>query len=112
MAEHLDYFLSIHHFFDIAVDSAQVFLLLCKINGGLRRNFRGDKGHDADHHQGENGQRNIQHQHTDKRGQDCDTGVDDLGDTLAHQLPQGVHIVGIDGHDVPVGVGVKIPDRQ
>ena len=39
-------------------------------------------------------------------------GVDDLGNALAEQLPQGVHVVGVDGHDVAVGVGVKVLDGQ
>ena len=112
MAEHLDHFLPVHHLLNVAVDSAQIFLLLRKIDRGLRRNFRGNKGHDADHHQGEKGQGEIQHQHAEKGGQDHDAGVDELGDALADQLAQGVHIVGVDGHDVPMGVGVKIPDRQ
>ena len=35
-----------------------------------------------------------------------------MGNALAEELPQGVHVVGVDGHDVPVGVGVKIPDGE
>lgn len=31
---------------------------------------------------------------------------------LADELPQGVHVVGVDRHDVPVGVGVKVPQGE
>ncbi len=39
-------------------------------------------------------------------------GVDDLGNALAQKLAQGVHVVGVHGHDVAVGVGVKVLDGQ
>ena len=39
-------------------------------------------------------------------------GVDDLGNALAQQLAQGIHVVGVHGHDVAVGVGIKIFDGQ
>ena len=56
--------------------------------------------------------RDIQHQHADKGANDGDTGVNQLRKALADALTQRVHVVGVDGHDVPMGVGVKIADRQ
>ena len=40
------------------------------------------------------------------------SGVDDLRDTLAQQLPQRIHIVGIYRHDIAMGMGVKIFDGK
>ena len=34
------------------------------------------------------------------------------GNALADQLSERIHVVGINRHDVSVGMGVKIADRQ
>ena len=38
--------------------------------------------------------------------------VDHLRDALADELAQRIHIVGVHRHDIAVGVGVKVADRQ
>lgn len=81
VAEDLDHLLPVHHLLNIAVDRSQILLLAGKILGGLCRDLRCSKNHDADDRQRDEGQRNIQHEHTDKRGQNGHAGVDDLGDT-------------------------------
>ncbi len=70
------------------------------------------RSHDADHGEGDQGERNIQNEHADKGGHNGHGGVDDLWDALTQKLAQGVHVVGVDGHDITVGMGVKIPDGK
>ena len=112
VAEDLDHLLAFHHLLNVGVDGAQVLLLAGKVEGGTPGNAGGDQQHDGDHGQGEQRQGNVQHQHAHKGGDDGHQGVDDLGNALADELAQGVHIVGVDRHDVAVGVGVEVTDGE
>ena len=112
MAEDLDHLLAVHHLLDVPVDPAQILLLSSKIDGRFPRDPGGDRQHDTDHGQGQKGQGNVQNQHAGKGGDNGDQRVDDLGNALADQLSERIHVVGINRHDVSVGMGVKIADRQ
>ena len=112
VAEHLDHLLSVHHFLDVAVDRAQIPLLSGEIHGRFSRDAGGDQEHEADHGQGDQGKGKIQKEHADKGGHNGHGGVDELRNALAYELAQGVHVIGVDGHDIAMGMGVKIPDGK
>ena len=112
VAEDLDNLLAVQHLLDEAVHQAQVFLLLDVVLSRQPGQRRGHQQHDDGGENGDHGQQRVQHQHGDEGGDHGDAGVDDLGDALTHQLAQGVHVVGVDGHDVAVGVGVEVLDGQ
>ena len=112
MAEHLDHLLALHHFLDVAVQGAQVFLLRHEIFPALGRYPLGHLEHDENHDNGQHRQRNVQHEHADEHTDNGNGAGKQLRDTLADHLPQGVDIVGVNGHDIAVGMGVKVPDGQ
>ena len=112
MAEDLDHLLAVQHFLDKAVYRAQVNLLADVIFSGQSRKGRGHQKHDHSRQNGNNRQHGIQKYHGDKSRRHGDDRVDNLGNTLAQQLPQSIHIIGIDGHDIAVGVGIKIFDGK
>ena len=112
VAEHLDDLLPLHHLLDVGVDLAQAALLLDEICPGHAAQLGRRRQHDGHHAQGQDGQRDIQARHADKGEHNGDRGVDQLRYALADELPEGVHIVGIDRHDIPMGRGVKIFDGQ
>ena len=58
------------------------------------------------------GEGQAQHQHGDKDADHVDGAVEQLGQALADHLAEGVDVVGVDGHDVAVGMGVKVADGQ
>ena len=70
------------------------------------------KEHYSDHRQRDDRQRYVQYEHADKRSQNGYAGIDDLRDSLTHQLSEGVNVVRINRHDIPVSVSIKIPDGQ
>ncbi len=51
-------------------------------------------------------------QHGYQCGGHGDARVNNLRDTLADELAQGVHVVGVNRHDVAVSVGIKVLDGQ
>ena len=112
MAEYLHHFLTVQHLFDKAVHQTQMPLLAHVV---FARQFgkvgRHDE-HDAGRQQRDDGQGGVEQDHRDEGGEHRHTGVDDLGNTLAQQLAQGVDVVGVHRHDVAVGVGVKVGDGQ
>ena len=112
VAEDLDYLFALHHLLNIAVDGAEVLLLPGEIVPGAAGELGGDQQHHRHHDQRDHRQRQAEDQHADKGDDDGDGGVDDLRNALADELAQGVHVVGVDRHDVAVGVGVKVFDGQ
>ena len=112
MAEYLDHFLPVQHLLDKAVHNAQVPLLPDIILAGELGEILGDRQHHHSRQQGDDGQGGIEHDHGHQCGRHGNDGVDDLGNALTEQLPQRIHVVGIDGHDVAVSVGIKIFDGQ
>ena len=112
MTEHLDHLLSVHHLLDESVDGTKVFLLLDKVFSASSGDGFGREQHQADHNQCEHRQGNTEDHHTDEHTDNGDQTVDDLRNTLADHLTEGIDIIGIDGHDIAVGMAVKIADRQ
>ena len=112
MAEYLDDLLAFHHLFNISVYPSQVFLLTAEILAGTAAQPGGGKQHHTHHQHGKNRQRNIQHQHAHKRSHQRHHGIQRLRNTLADQLSQRIHIVGIDRHDIAMGMRIKVADRK
>ena len=108
----LDHFLTGDHLFNIAVYSAQGFLLtdkeLCRFTG---QKLRGkDHAKNSDH--GNDGQDPGLYQHSDKDHHQGHHSGHCLRNGLGDHLPQGVDIAGIPGHNVAGSIAVEITDRQ
>ena len=112
VAEHLDDLLPVHHLFNVTVHRAKVGLLPGKIPPRPRGDLQRGRHHHPDHYDRNQAQRHIQHKHTDQRRRQRDGRIQQLRHALAEELAQRVHVVGIDRHDVAVGMGIKIADRQ
>ena len=112
VAEHLDDLLPLHHLLDVAVEGAEVFLLVGKVARGQPAYLRRGTQHDSDHDEREYGERHVEEHHAEESGDESDAGVYQLRYALAEQLAQGVDVVGVDGHYVAVGMGVEILYRQ
>ena len=112
VAENLDDLLAVHHFLDVAVDFAQLLLLLEEVLAGVAGEILGGQHHSADHDQGQHAQRHAEVKHGQKYADYRNDRIDQLGQALADELAQGINIVGVDRHDVTVGVAVKILNGQ
>ena len=112
VGEHLDHLLAFHHLLDVAVHLAQIPLLLDEVLGGAFCDLLGAEQHQRHHEHGNDGQLPAEHTHAEKHGYDGDDAGHQLRDALAEHLAQGIHIVGVHGHDIAVRMSVKIPDGQ
>lgn len=112
MAEDFDNFLSFHHLFDIAVDNTKVCLLFQEIFSAQARKFPAGSQHNGNHKQSHESKRNVEDQHTYKNTDNGDHTGKQLWETLADHLAQGINVVGVDGHDITVCVGIKIFDGK
>ncbi len=112
VVEDLDHLLAVHHLLDVAVHRAEVALLLDEVAARELGEMRGHKQHDDHEEAGHERHGNRQAAHGHEGHHERDGRVDDLGQRLAVELPQGVHVVGVDGHDVAVLVRVKVADGQ
>ena len=112
VGEHLDHLLALHHLFDVAVHLAQIPLLLDEVLTGACRDLFGAEQHQRHHEHGNDGQLPAEHTHAEEHRHDGDDAGHQLRDALADHLAQGIYIVGVHGHDIAVGMGVKIGDGQ
>jgi len=110
--EGLDNVMATVHFFDMAVDLAERFLLGPEI--ALRA-----PDHDADEGQrgrnyedGSQGHQPIDGQHHGEDADDGRDGGDQLGQALVERLADQVDVVGDPGKDLAVGPGVVIIQRD
>ena len=60
VAEDLDHLLAFHHLLNKAVQAADILLLRDEISAGNTSELAGGDGDHAHHHQGQDGQRNVQ----------------------------------------------------
>ena len=112
VAEDLDDLLAGDHLLDIAVDGAEIVLLPFKVFAGALRHHHTHAEHEKDHQQAHDRERNVEHDHGHEAADQGDGGRDELRHRLADDLTERVHVVGVDGHDVAVGVRVEIGDRK
>ena len=108
----LDDLLAFHHLFDVAVHLAEVALLSDEELAALLGDLLGAEHHQGHHQHGDDGELPAQHTHAGKDRNDGDGAGYQLGDALAEHLTEGIHVVGVDGHDVAVRMGVKVADGQ
>ena len=112
VGEDLDDLLAFHHLFDVAVHLAEVALLCDEVLAALLGDLLGAEEHQGHHQHGDDGELPAQHTHAGKDGNDGDGAGHQLRDALAEHLAEGIYVVGVDGHDVAVGMGVKVADGQ
>ena len=112
VGEDLDDLLAFHHLFDIAVHFAEVALLCDEVLAALLGDLLGAEEHQGHHQYGDDSELPAQHAHAGKDGNDGDGAGHQLRDALAEHLTEGIHVVGVDGHDVAVRMGVKVADGQ
>ena len=112
VGEHLDDLLAFHHFFDVAVQLAQIPLLLDEVFAGLLGDLFGAEHHQRHHQHGNDRQLPAEHAHAEEHRNNGNGAGHQLRDALAEHLAQGIHVVGVHGHDVAMGMLVKILDGQ
>ena len=83
-----------------------------KVLGRVGGKILGDQQHNPDHDQGEHRQRHTEYNHGNQHADNGNSAVQQLRHALADHLAQGINIVGIQRHDIAVGVAVKVFDGQ
>ena len=112
VGEHLDDLLAFHHFFDVAVQLAQIPLLLDEVFAGLLGDLFGAEHHQRHHQHGDDRQLPAEHAHAEEHRNNGNGAGHQLRDALTEHLAQGIHVVGVHGHDIAMGMLVKILDGQ
>ena len=112
MAEDLDDLLAVHHLLDIAVDPAQILLLGDEEAPGALDALDGKRHRRGNHEQRDDQQRHVEDNHRSHDAHNRHNAGNELRHGLGNHLPHGVDVVGIDAHNIAVGVRVKILDRQ
>ena len=112
MAEDLDHLLAVQHFLNEAVYFAQGTLLFDKVPAGQAGEVFGDGQHDQCSKDRDDSKGGAKYEHGYQCGDHGDARINNLRDALADELAQGVHVVGVNRHDVAVSVGIKVLDGQ
>ena len=112
MTEDLHYLLPVHHLFNKAVHGSEGILLLNKMLLGNPGAFCGRKHRKRNHGEGQQGQRQGKNNHGRQSRNHRDDRLEDLGDRLGDQLAHGIDVIGVNRHDISVGMLVKIADRK
>ena len=112
VAEHLDDFLSVNHFLDIAVYRTNGVLLLHKESTAFAAYKLGNKHHQCHKRQHKQRQPDTQPHHCHEHCNDCDDRRKDLRDTLCQHLPERIGIIGVQAHYIAAGVGVEKANGQ
>ena len=112
MVEYLDDLLSLDHLLDISIDNTNVPLLLCKEVAAALTHCHYHQQHQSqaeNGHQEQNRTGNDHHEHHAYKGQ---SAGNQAGKAVVHDLGDGLNIVGIAAHELAVGMGIKIAQRQ
>ena len=112
VAEHLDHLLPFDHFFDIAVQLAQILLLLDKVIARAAGQQLGAPHHAEHDAQVQDGERDAENDHAYQNADNGERAGKHLRQALAQQLAKRIHIVGVQRHHLAVGVCVKIRNGQ
>ena len=112
VGEDLDDLLPLDHLLNITVDNPQIPLLGGEIAPGTPA-----YGHDHHHHEphGEHAhqkQRRTEIEHHRHHTDEGQTAGDEADHAVVEDLGNGLDVVGIAAHELTVGVGVKIAQRQ
>ena len=112
MTENFNNFLPVDHFFNITIHIAQCFLLFDEVLPTVAGNEFEYLHNKEYHHCHQNGQIHAGIQHS---ADNCHDGYDrrkHLRYAHGKHLTQGICIVGVTAHDIPMGMGIKIPNGQ
>ena len=112
MIKYLYHLLPRHHLLNKTIQCTYILLLGRIILPTVGNQISRYDQHDAHHKKCHHSKRNTKHDHTHRHTHQGDDTVDHLGNTLGYHLPQGIDIIGIDRHDIPMGMGIKIFNRQ
>ena len=112
MAEDFYDLLAVDHFFDIAVQFAQVFLLLHEEAAALSCDFAGKEDHKHSESHNHQSQPYRQVQHGNQHRNHGYNGTEQVWQRLGQHLTQGICVVGVMAHDLAVGSRIKISHRQ
>ena len=110
--EDLDDLLAVDHFFHIAVEGTEGFLLADEVFAGLAHHGHGHEHDAGDGEHGDNGQNPGGLEHGGEDHHQCDDGGEGLGDGLGNHLPEGINVAGVAGHDVAGGIGVEVAQGE
>ena len=83
VTEYLDYFLSLYHFLNITIHSADGLLLFVKIHTAFTADCAHGKNHYGYHQQHQQSQQGAENHHHREYAHDSDKGRDKLGKALA-----------------------------
>ena len=108
VVEHLDDLLAGDHFLDIAISRPKGALLPDEEFRGLGGDVEDDEQNDEAEAQDHQSKDPTGEQHADQNDRHGDQRVDEHRHHAADHFAQGIDVVGIDGHDVPVRAGIEI----
>ena len=112
MAVDLDNPLTGHHFLDKAVDSSERALTISEILPGNTAKTSCNPHSKHRHQHGDQSKRQGQDHHGNECRNQRDQRLEEVRDSVSDNLTQGVDIICIDRHDIPVGMGVEIAQRK
>ena len=112
VVEDLHHFLTGDHLLHVAVQLSQMFLLLVKIVFALFGTVADVQEHGRVPQNHQKGQPPVQEEQQNQGPHYLDKTLDNHGEAVVEGVRDGVHIVGEAAHNVSVGVGVKIFQRQ
>ena len=112
VVEDLDDLLAADHFLDIAVELAQVLLLMAvmRLAAAAAVTDVEEHGQIAQHH--EQRQPPVEDEEEQQRARDLDEALDEHGEAVVEGVGDGVHIPGEVAHDVAVPAGVEKAQGQ
>ena len=87
-------------------------MLIGEIATRFARDIFDDIGHDSDHQKNEKEKERANHDHADSYPDNGDGRLQELRDRLLDRLAKSIDVIGIDRHDIPVLVGIKVLHRE
>ncbi len=112
VCEDLDHPLALHHFLDESVHCTQLFLLFPEKPAGAGGDEAAGIEHDTAHDHRHQRQLPVHDKHRHQHKHNLCAAGEHLGSRLGNQLPQGISVIGVNRHDVTVGVGIEVGNRQ
>ena len=112
MVEHLDDLLPADHFLDVAVQLAQILLLMAvmRLAAPAAVTDVEEHGQITQHH--EQRQTPVEDEEDQQRARHLDKALDEHGEAVVEGVGDGVHIAGEIAHDVAVPAGVEKAQGQ
>ena len=112
MVENLDHLLPADHFLDIAVQTAQMFLLPGEIPAAAAAGIADIQEHGPIADRDDQGQLPVEDVQQHQQAHHLDKGLNDHGEAVVQGVGNRVHVVGKITHGVAVAAAVKERQRQ